>query len=57
MYWEEEVLVPGGGTPTEVVLWEGEAIADTQGKFVEYDLGANGGRRLQRLLSCKMGYS
>ena len=107
MYWEEEVLVPGGGTPTEVVLWEGEAIAtgwanqpnilsdagvelqeagaqpgqtiyfymepvdpaqhwylelveghwsgvtylclcapgaDTQGKFVEYDLGANGGR-------------
>ena len=27
MYWEEEVLVPGGGTPTEVVLWEGEAIA------------------------------
>ncbi len=29
MYWEEEVLVPGGGgTPTEVVLWEGEAIAD-----------------------------
>ena len=28
MYWEEEVLVPGGGTPTEVVLWEGEAIAE-----------------------------
>ena len=28
MYWEEEVLVPGGGTPVEVVLWEGEAIAD-----------------------------
>lgn len=28
LYWEEEVLVPGGGgTPTEVVLWEGEAIA------------------------------
>ena len=28
MYWEEEVLVPGGGgAPTEVVLWEGEAIA------------------------------
>ena len=108
MYWEEEVFVPGGGgTPTEVVLWEGEAIAtgwanqpnilsdagvelqeagaqpgqtiyfymepidpaqhwylelveghwngttyltlcavgaDTQGKFVEYDLDANGGR-------------
>ena len=108
MYWEEEVLVPGGGgTPTEVVLWEGEAIAtgwanqpniltdggielqevgaqpgqtiylymepidpslhwylelveghwsgttylvvcavgaDTQGKFIEYDLEANGGR-------------
>ena len=108
MYWEEEVLVPGGGgAPTEVVLWEGEAIAedwanqpnilsdagvelqeagaqpgqtiylymepidpaqhwylelveghwngttyltlcavgaDTQGKFVEYDLDANGGR-------------
>ena len=107
MYWEEEVLVPGGGAPTEVVLWEGEAIAedwanqpnilsdagvelqeagaqpgqtiylymepidpsqhwylelveghwngttyltlcsvgaDTQGKFVEYDLEANGGR-------------
>ena len=107
MYWEEEVLVPGGGTPTEVVLWEGEAIAtgwanqpnilsdagvelqeagaqpgqtiylymepidpaqhwylelveghwsgvtyltlcsvgaDTQDKFVEYDLEANGGR-------------
>ena len=107
IYWEEEVLVPGGGTPTEVVLWEGEAIAtgwanqpniltdggielqevgaqpgqtiylymepidptqhwylelveghwngttylvvcavgaDTQGKFVEYDLEANGGR-------------
>ena len=108
MYWEEEVLVPGGGgAPTEVVLWEGEAIAtgwanqpniltdggielqevgaqpgqtiylymepidpslhwylelveghwngttylvvcavgaDTQGKFIEYDLEANGGR-------------
>ena len=107
MYWEEEVLVPGGGTPTEVVLWEGEAIAtgwanqpniltdggielqevgaqpgqtiylymepidpslhwylelveghwsgttylvvcavgaDTQGKFIEHDLEANGGR-------------
>ena len=107
MYWEEEVIVPGGGAPTEVVLWEGEAIAedwtnqpniltdggielqevgaqpgqtiylymepidptqhwylelveghwngttylvvcavgaDTQGKFVEYDLEANGGR-------------
>ena len=28
MYWEEEVLVPGGGGPKEVVLWEGEAIAD-----------------------------
>ena len=28
MYWEEEVLVPGGGEPVEVVLWEGEAIAD-----------------------------
>ena len=27
MYWEEEVLVPGGGAPTEVTLWEGEAIA------------------------------
>ena len=28
IYWEEEVLVPGGGgAPTEVVLWEGEAIA------------------------------
>ena len=108
LYWEEEVLVPGGGgAPTEVVLWEGEAIAtgwanqpniltdggielqevgaqpgqtiylymepidpalhwylelveghwngttylvvcsvgaDTQGKFIEYDLEANGGR-------------
>ena len=107
IYWEEEVIVPGGGAPTEVVLWEGEAIAedwanqpniltdggielqevgaqpgqtiylymepidptqhwylelveghwngttylvvcavgaDTQGKFVEYDLEANGGR-------------
>ena len=107
MYWEEETIVPGGGAPTEVVLWEGEAIAedwanqpnilsdagvelqeagaqpgqtiylymepidpaqhwylelveghwngttyltlcavgaDTQGKFVEYDLDANGGR-------------
>ena len=107
MYWEEEIIVPGGGAPTEVVLWEGEAIAedwtnqpniltdggielqevgaqpgqtiylymepidptqhwylelveghwngttylvvcavgaDTQGKFVEYDLEANGGR-------------
>ena len=107
IYWEEEVLVPGGGAPAEVVLWEGEAIAedwanqpnilsdagvelqeagaqpgqtiylymepidpaqhwylelveghwngttyltlcavgaDTQGKFVEYDLDANGGR-------------
>ena len=107
MYWEEEIIVPGGGAPTEVVLWEGEAIAedwanqpnilsdagvelqeagaqpgqtiylymepidpaqhwylelveghwngttyltlcavgaDTQGKFVEYDLDANGGR-------------
>ncbi len=106
MYWEEEVIV-NGDTPTEVVLWEGEAIAtgwanqpnilsdagvelqeagaqpgqtiyfymepidpsvhwylelveghwsgvtylclcapgaDTQGKFVEYDLDANGGR-------------
>jgi hypothetical protein len=32
MYWEEEVFVPGGGeTPTEVVLWEGEAIADDWG--------------------------
>ena len=28
IYWEEEVLVPGGGAPTEVVLWEGEAIAE-----------------------------
>ena len=107
MYWEEEVIVPGGGAPTEVVLWEGEAIAtgwanqpniltdggielqevgaqpgqtiyiymepidpslhwylelveghwngttylvvcapgaDTQGKFIEHDLEANGGR-------------
>ena len=108
LYWEEEVLVPGGGgAPTEVVLWEGEAIAtgwanqpniltdggielqevgaqpgqtiyiymepidpslhwylelveghwngttylvvcapgaDTQGKFIEHDLEANGGR-------------
>ena len=107
IYWEEEIIVEGGGTPTEVVLWEGEAIAedwanqpnilsdagvelqeagaqpgqtiylymepidpaqhwylelveghwngttyltlcavgaDTQGKFVEYDLDANGGR-------------
>ena len=108
IYWEEEVLVPGGGgAPTEVVLWEGEAIAtgwanqpniltdggielqevgaqpgqtiylymepidpalhwylelveghwngttylvvcsvgaDTQGKFIEHDLEANGGR-------------
>ena len=26
MYWEEEVIV-NGDTPTEVVLWEGEAIA------------------------------
>ena len=106
MYWEEEVIV-NGDTPTEVVLWDGEAIAtgwanqpnilsdagvelqeagaqpgqtiyfymepidpsvhwylelveghwsgvtylclcapgaDTQGKFVEYDLDANGGR-------------
>jgi hypothetical protein len=32
LYWEEEVFVPGGGeTPTEVVLWEGEAIADDWG--------------------------
>ena len=31
MYWEEEVLVPGGGAPKEVVLWEGEAIADDWG--------------------------
>ena len=31
MYWEEEVLVPGGGEPKEVVLWEGEAIADDWG--------------------------
>ena len=32
MYWEEEVFVPGGGeTPTELVLWEGEAIADDWG--------------------------
>ena len=30
MYWEEEVLV-NGDTPTEVVLWEGEAIADDWG--------------------------
>ncbi len=107
LYWEEEVLVPGGGAPTEVTLWEGEAIAtgwanqpniltdggvelqeagaqpgqtiyiymepidpslhwylelveghwngttylvvcavgaDTQGKFIEHDLEANGGR-------------
>ena len=28
IYWEEEVIVPGGGAPTEVVLWEGEAIAE-----------------------------
>ena len=108
MYWEEEIIVEGGGgAPTEVVLWEGEAIAtgwanqpniltdggielqevgaqpgqtiyiymepidpslhwylelveghwngttylvvcapgaDTQGKFIEHDLEANGGR-------------
>jgi len=31
LYTEEEVFVPGGGTPTEVVLWEGEAIADDWG--------------------------
>lgn len=31
LYTEEEVFVPGGGTPTEVVLWEGEAIADNWG--------------------------
>ena len=30
MYWEEEVFVDGS-TPTEVVLWEGEAIADNWG--------------------------
>ena len=30
MYWEEEVIV-NGDTPTEVVLWEGEAIADDWG--------------------------
>ncbi|MBE6241167.1 MAG: hypothetical protein E7115_06690 [Bacteroidales bacterium] len=28
LYTEEEVFVPGGGGPKEVVLWEGEAIAD-----------------------------
>ena len=31
MYWEEEVFIPGGGAPTEVTLWEGEAIADNWG--------------------------
>lgn len=31
MYWEEEVFIPGGGAPTEVTLWEGEAIADDWG--------------------------
>ena len=30
MYWEEEVIVDGS-KPTEVVLWEGEAIADNWG--------------------------
>ena len=30
MFWEEEVFVDGS-TPTEVVLWEGEAIADNWG--------------------------
>ena len=107
LYFEEEVMTGGGGAPTEVVLWEGEAIAtgwanqpniltdggielqevgaqpgqtiyiymepidpslhwylelveghwngttylvvcapgaDTQGKFIEHDLEANGGR-------------
>jgi len=31
LYTEEEVFVPGGGAPKEVVLWEGEAIADDWG--------------------------
>lgn len=31
LYFEEEVLIPGGGAPKEVVLWEGEAIADDWG--------------------------
>ena len=31
LYFEEEVLIPGGGGPKEVVLWEGEAIADDWG--------------------------
>ena len=31
LYTEEEVFVPGGGEPKEVVLWEGEAIADDWG--------------------------
>ena len=31
LYFEEEVLIPGGGVPKEVVLWEGEAIADDWG--------------------------
>lgn len=45
MYWEEEVLVPGGGGPKEVVLWEGEAIADNWGN--QPNILTDGGVELQ----------
>ena len=47
MYWEEEVLVPGGGTPTEVVLWEGEAIAT--GWANQPNILTDGGNELQEV--------
>ena len=48
MYWEEEVFVPGGGgAPTEVVLWEGEAIADNWGN--QPNILTDGGVELQEV--------
>ena len=46
LYVEEEVFIPGGGgAPTEVVLWEGEAIADNWGN--QPNILTDGGVELQ----------
>ena len=45
LYTEEEVFVPGGGEPKEVVLWEGEAIADNWGN--QPNILTDGGVELQ----------
>ena len=47
MYWEEEVFIPGGGAPTEVTLWEGEAIADNWGN--QPNILTDGGIELQEV--------